>query len=47
VAPVGRNGIDELLDRVPEAARDLALGAQLRMQQAQIPKFDRRIVAGY
>jgi transposase len=22
VAPVGRNGIEELLDRVPEAARD-------------------------
>ena len=55
VAPVGRNGIEELLDvaadpnddRVPEAARDciVALGAQLRMLKAQILEFDRRIMA--
>src|SRR5262247_4211215 len=50
VAPVGRNGVEELLDvaadpgddRVPEAARDCvtALGAQLRMLKAQILEFD-------
>jgi transposase len=53
VAPVGRNGVEELLDvvadpdddRVPEVARDCvaALGAQLRMLKAQILEFDRRI----
>ena len=55
VAPVGRNGVEELLDvvadpdddRVPEVAREClaALGAQLRMLKAQILEFDRRIVA--
>ena len=55
VAPVGRNGIEELLDvvadpnddRLPEVAREClaALGAQLRMLQAQILEFDRRILA--
>lgn len=55
VAPVGRNGVEELLDvvadpddgRVPEVARDCvaALGAQLRMLKAQILEFDRHIMA--
>ena len=55
MAPVGRNGVEELLDvaadpnddRVPDAARDcvVALGAQLRMLKAQILEFDRRIMA--
>jgi transposase len=55
VAPVGRNGVEELLDvvadpeddRVPDAARECvaALGAQLRMLKAQILEFDRRITA--
>ena len=55
VAPVGRNGVEELLDvvanpnddRVPEVARGCltALGAQLRMLKAQILEFDRRILA--
>ena len=55
VAPVGRNGVEELLDvvadpddnRVPEVARACvaALGAQLRMLKAQILEFDRRILA--
>ena len=47
MALVGRNGIEELLDRVPEAARDCvsALGSQLRMLKAQISEFDRRIMA--
>jgi transposase len=55
VAPVGRNGVEELLDvvadpdddRVPEVAREclVALGAQLRMLKAQILEFDRRIMA--
>lgn len=55
VAPVGRNGVEELLDvvsdpnddRVPEVARQCltALGAQLRMLKAQILEFDRRIMA--
>src|SRR5262245_57119391 len=55
VAPVGRNGVEELLDvaadpnddRVPDTARDcvVALGAQLRMLKAQILEFDRRIMA--
>ena len=55
VAPVGRKGVEELLDvvadasdqRVPELARGClaALGAQLRMLKAQILEFDRRIMA--
>ena len=55
VAPVGRNGVEELLDvvadpdddRVPEVAREClaALGAQLRMLKAQVLAFDRRILA--
>jgi transposase len=55
VAPVGRNGVQELLDvvadasdeRVPEVARAClaALGAQLRMLKAQILEFDRLIMA--
>src|SRR5215468_1854755 len=53
VAPVGRNGVEELLGvvadpsdkRVPEVARAClaALGAQLRALKAQILEFDRRI----
>jgi transposase len=55
VAPVDRNGVEELLDviadpddeRVPEIAREClaALGAQLRMLKAQVLEFDRRILA--
>jgi transposase len=55
VAPVGRNGVQELLGvvadpsdkRVPEVARAClaALGAQLRMLKAQILEFDRMINA--
>jgi len=55
VAPVGRNGVEELLDvvadpsdtRLPEVARAClaALGAQLRMLKAQILNFDRQIMA--
>ena len=55
VAPVGRNGVEQLLGvvadaadkRVPEVARACvaALGAQLRMLKAQILEFDRRIMA--
>jgi transposase len=55
VAPVGRNGVEELLDvvadpddkRVPEVAREClaALGTQLRMLKAQVLEFDRRILA--
>src|ERR1700675_2277117 len=55
VAPVGRNGVEELLTvvadpadkRVPEVARAClaALGIQLRMVKAQILEFDRRIMA--
>ena len=55
VAPVGRNGVEELLgvvadpsdERVPEIARAClaALGAQLRMLKAQILEFDRMINA--
>ena len=55
VAPVGRNGVEELLDvvadpndkRVPEIAREClaALGAQLRMLKTQVLQFDRRILA--
>jgi transposase len=55
VAPVGRNGVEELLGvvvdpsdkRLPEIARACltALGAQLRMLKAQILEFDRMIRA--
>lgn len=55
VAPVGRKGVEELLDvvadqsdkRVPETARTclIALGAQLRSLKAQILEFDRIIMA--
>ena len=55
VAPVGRQGVEELLkivadtsdERVPEIARACvaALGAQLRMLKAHILEFDRRIMA--
>src|ERR1700738_4015815 len=55
VAPVWRNGVEELLEvvadaddqRLPELARGCvaALGAQLRMLKAQILEFDRRILA--
>jgi len=55
VAPVGRKGVEELLDvvadssdkRVPEVARAClaALGAQLRTLKAQILGFDRQIMA--
>src|SRR5438067_10926149 len=51
VAPVGRNGVEQLLDavadtsgkRLPEIARACvaALGAQLRTLKAQILEFDR------
>ncbi len=54
-APVGRNGVEELLNvvgnpndkRVPEIARSclLALGAQLRRLKEQILEFDRLIRA--
>jgi transposase len=53
VAPVGRNGVEELLDvvadpddgRVPELARECleALGHQLQRLKAQVLEFDRRI----
>jgi transposase len=55
VAPVGRNGVEELLkvvadasdERVPEIARAClgALGAQLRTLKVQVLEFDRRIMA--
>jgi transposase len=55
VAPVGRKGVEQLLDiaadpndrRLPELARAClaALGAQLRMLKAQILEFDRKIMA--
>ena len=55
VAPVGRNGVDQLLGivadtsdkRLPEIARVCvaALGTQLRMLKAQILQFDRMIRA--
>src|SRR5574342_216173 len=55
VAPVGRNGVEQLLGvvadkndkRLPEAARTCvaALGAQLQMLKAQILEFDRMIRA--
>jgi transposase len=55
VAPVGRNGVEELLTvvadandkRLPDVARACiaALGAQLRTLKAQILEFDRLIMA--
>src|SRR3954451_9857783 len=55
VAPVGRRGVEQLLEvvadpadrRVPEVARAClaALGGQLRALKAQILEFDRRIIA--
>ena len=53
VAPVGRRGVEELLNvianenRVPEIARSclLALGTQLRRIKEQILEFDRMITA--
>lgn len=55
VAPVGRNGVEQLLNvvadendkRLPEVARAClaALGIQLRALKAQILEFDRRIMA--
>ena len=55
VAPVGRNGVEQLLGvvadsndkRLPEVARTcvVVLGAQLRILKAQILEFDRRIMA--
>ena len=55
VAPIGRNGVEDLLDvvadpsdkRVPEIARAClaALGAQLRKLKEQILQFDRMIRA--
>jgi transposase len=55
VAPVGRNGVEQLLDvaadandrRLPEVARAcvIALGAQLQMLKARILQFDRMILA--
>ena len=55
VAPVGRRGVEQLLevvadkadDRLPEVARAclVALGNQLRALKAQILEFDRRIIA--
>ena len=55
VAPVGRNGVEELLNivtnsndkRVPEVARVclVALGAQLRRLKEQVLEFDRMIMA--
>ena len=55
VAPVGRNGVEQLLEvaadasdkRLPDVARACvaALSAQLRMLRAQILQFDRMIMA--
>jgi transposase len=55
VAPVGRNGVEQLLgvvadssdERLPEVARACvaALGGQLRMLKTQILEFDRQIMA--
>jgi transposase len=55
VAPVGRNGVEQLLEvaadasdnRLPDVARACiaALGAQLQMLKTQILQFDRMIVA--
>ena len=55
VAPVGRNGVEQLLEvvadasdkRLPEIARAclVALGTQLRTLRVQILNFDRQIMA--
>ena len=55
VAPVGRNGVEQLLnivadlrdERLPDVARRCvgSLGAQLRVLKAQILEFDRQIMA--
>jgi transposase len=55
IAPVGRNGVEQLLDmvadtsdkRLPDIVRAcvLALGAQLRTLKVQILNFDRQIMA--
>src|SRR5262245_42355638 len=55
VAPVGRNGVEHLLNivadcsdqRLPDVARQCvaALGAQLKILKAQILEFDRQIMA--
>jgi transposase len=55
VAPVGRRGVEQLMEvvadmadrRLPEVARLclVALGSQLRALKAQILEFDRRIIA--
>src|SRR5215469_14212376 len=55
IAPIGRRGVEELLDiatasseeRVPEVARTCvgALGVQLRLLKAQILEFDHQIMA--
>jgi transposase len=55
VAPVGRNGVEQLLaiaadlndERLPDVARRCvaALGAELKMLKAQILEFDRQIMA--
>ena len=55
VAPVGRRGVEQLLEvvadpadrRLPDVARAclVALGSQLRHLKAQILEFDRRIIA--
>ena len=55
IAPVGRRGVEQLLEvvantaerRLPEVARACvaALGSQLRVLKAQILEFDRRIIA--
>jgi transposase len=55
VAPVGRNGVEDLLyviadpadERVPEVAREClaALGAELQRVKAQLLQFDRMIMA--
>ena len=55
VAPVGRNGVEDLLyviadpddERVPEVAREClaALGAELQRVKAQLLEFDRMIMA--
>jgi transposase len=55
IAPVGRRGVEQLLEvvadtadhRLPEVARTClaALGSQLRALKAQILEFDRRIIA--
>ncbi len=55
VAPVGRRGVEQLLNvvadpadkRLPDVARECvaALGAQLQMLKARILEFDRRIMA--